>query len=177
LFSHLSGNSVAIRSEKILAMLVESGFTYCCIWVRHRSLSFFPGFSETNPCGRSGALSNIYISGITRSLLRCHERLHSISLCSYLNFPAEFLVSFSDSPVLPCGGQGLYPTVIIVALQKTPTLTITIQRSTHFSDDPHFTPVDVRIPMSDIYSHREGTHTDSDITVLHSPSLYARNKP
>lgn len=88
------------------------------------------------------------------------------------------LFLFSDSPVLPCCGQGLYPTVIIVALQKTPTVTITIQRaSTHFSDDPHFAPVDVRIPMSDIYSHREGTHTDSDITVLHSPSLYARNKP
>lgn len=42
LFSHLSGSSVAIRAEKILAMLVESGFAYCCIWVRHRSLSFFP---------------------------------------------------------------------------------------------------------------------------------------
>ncbi|KAI0284459.1 hypothetical protein BC826DRAFT_1056195, partial [Russula brevipes] len=34
LISHLSRNSVAIRAEKVLAMLVESGFVYCCIWVR-----------------------------------------------------------------------------------------------------------------------------------------------
>ncbi|KAN0103693.1 hypothetical protein V8E52_011718 [Russula decolorans] len=33
LFNHLSRRSAAIRVEKVLAMLVESGFVYCCIWV------------------------------------------------------------------------------------------------------------------------------------------------
>jgi hypothetical protein len=42
LISHLSRNSVAIRAEKVLAMLFESGFVYCCIWVR-----FFIYFSFT----------------------------------------------------------------------------------------------------------------------------------
>ena len=78
-----------------------------------------------------------------------------------------------------CGcGQGLYPTIIIlfVVLQKTPTFVITSERaSVHFSDVP--SSVEVRIPMSEIYSQPEGTHTDSEMTVLHSPSLYARSKP
>lgn len=78
-----------------------------------------------------------------------------------------------------CCGQGLYPTVIIifVVLRKSPTFTITEQRaSAHFSDRPRFTTVDVRIPMSTIYSDREEAHTDSEMTVLPSPSLRPRDK-
>ncbi|KAI0287743.1 hypothetical protein BC826DRAFT_1042283 [Russula brevipes] len=49
LISHLSRNSVAIRAEKVLAMLVESGFVYCCIWVLYLISTFQvlpkPGFA------------------------------------------------------------------------------------------------------------------------------------
>ena len=174
LCNHVSESSAAIKTENFLAMLVESGFAYCCIWARHRSL--FPLYiSGTYPWGRTGALSNIDIPGITRPLLRCHERLYSIYRGSCLCFSAEFLLCSDPS----CGcGQGLYPTIIIlfVVLQKTPTFVITSERaSVHFSDVP--SSVEVRIPMSEIYSQPEGTHTDSEMTVLHSPSLYARSKP
>ena len=75
-----------------------------------------------------------------------------------------------------CLGQGLYPTVIIifVVLQKSPTHTITKQHaSMHFSDRPYPTTgeIPVRIPMSIIRSPPEESHnTDSDLTVLPSPS-------
>ena len=71
-------------------------------------------------------------------------------------------------------GQGLYPTVIIifVVLRKSPTYTITKQHaSTHFSDRPSPSTMEMRIPMSIIYSPPEESHnTDSDMTVLPSPS-------
>jgi hypothetical protein len=81
LFNHLSRRSAAIRVEKVLAMLVESGFVYCCIWARHLFSIFFP---ETHPLGGSqiGALFNIHIPGITRSLVRHIERLSCIFLGS-----------------------------------------------------------------------------------------------
>ena len=80
LFSYLSRNSAAIRVEKVLAMLVESGFVYCCIWARH---IFFYFFSETHPLvGHTGALSNIHIPGTTRSLVRHNERIPCIFLGS-----------------------------------------------------------------------------------------------
>jgi len=41
LMSHLSKCSVAIKVEKIFAMAVESGFAYCCIWVRTFARSLF----------------------------------------------------------------------------------------------------------------------------------------
>jgi hypothetical protein len=82
LCNYLSRRSAAIRVEKVLAMLVESGFVYCCIWARHLFVLFF--LSETHPLfgGHTGALSNIHISGITRSLVRRIERLSFISLGS-----------------------------------------------------------------------------------------------
>jgi hypothetical protein len=50
LLNYLSSSSAAIRFEKVVAMLVESGFVYCCIWVRRFSLFFFfLNFSETHP--------------------------------------------------------------------------------------------------------------------------------
>ncbi|KAI0273915.1 hypothetical protein BGY98DRAFT_997810 [Russula aff. rugulosa BPL654] len=40
LSNHLSRNSAAIRVEKVLAMLVESGFIYCCIWGLYPTIIF-----------------------------------------------------------------------------------------------------------------------------------------
>lgn len=79
LFNYLGRRSPAIRFEKVLAMLVESGFIYCCIWARH---PFSIIFSETHPFGDTGALSNIHIPGITRSLVCRTERLACIFLGS-----------------------------------------------------------------------------------------------
>jgi hypothetical protein len=31
---HLGEGDVSMRVEKVLALLIESGFVYCCIWVR-----------------------------------------------------------------------------------------------------------------------------------------------
>jgi hypothetical protein len=51
LFNHLSRDSAAIRVEKVLAMLVESGFVYCCIWVRHLFVPFSFRNSSVGGCG------------------------------------------------------------------------------------------------------------------------------
>lgn len=81
LFNYLSRRSAAIRVERVLAMLVESGFVYCCIWVRHLFVPiFFPKLMRWGDT--TGALSNIHISGITRSLVRRIERLSCICLGS-----------------------------------------------------------------------------------------------
>jgi hypothetical protein len=81
LFNYLSRNSAAIRVEKVLAMLVESGFVYCCIWVRLLIVLFL---SESHPFGgvHTGALSDINIPRITRSLVRRNERLSCVFLGS-----------------------------------------------------------------------------------------------
>ena len=34
LIKHLGAGNAATRVEKIFAMLIESGFAYCCIWAR-----------------------------------------------------------------------------------------------------------------------------------------------
>jgi len=50
LLNYLSSSSAAIKFEKVVAMLVESGFVYCCIWVRPLfAVFFFLNFSETHP--------------------------------------------------------------------------------------------------------------------------------
>jgi hypothetical protein len=81
LLNYLRRRSAAIRVEKVLAMLVESGFVYCCIWARHLFSIFF---SETHLLGggHTGALFNIHIPGITRSLVPRIERLSCIFLGS-----------------------------------------------------------------------------------------------
>ncbi|KAI9449525.1 hypothetical protein F5148DRAFT_1247327 [Russula earlei] len=48
LIGHLRGSSFPIKTEKVLAMLIESGFAYCCIWVLYLVSTFRvlpkPGF-------------------------------------------------------------------------------------------------------------------------------------
>ena len=34
LIDYLNEKSTAIKAERIFALVVESGFAYCCIWVR-----------------------------------------------------------------------------------------------------------------------------------------------
>ena len=34
LIDYLNEKSTAIKAEKIFALVVESGFAYCCVWVR-----------------------------------------------------------------------------------------------------------------------------------------------
>jgi len=34
LINYLSGYGIAIKAEKIFALVIESGFAYCCVWVR-----------------------------------------------------------------------------------------------------------------------------------------------
>ena len=94
LFNYLNRNSTAIKVEKVLAMLVESGFIYCCIWVRgHLFASPPPKLIRWGLC--TGALSDIHIPGITRSLVRRNERLPCIflgSLKTLFSRPIFFLL-------------------------------------------------------------------------------------
>jgi len=80
LFNYLSRNSAAIRVEKVLAMLVESGFVYCCIWARHLLVLISQPFLRNSSVGglHTGALSSIHVPGLTRSLVRRNECLSCI---------------------------------------------------------------------------------------------------
>jgi hypothetical protein len=160
-------------------MLVESGFVYCCIWVRHLFVLFFSiFFPKLIRC--LGDTQVLYLISTYRVLPDPWFAVLNASLV-YISVrkphfprPKYFLMT---RWLAVCHGQGLYPTVIIifVVLRKSPTYTITKQHaSMHFSDRPYSTTapeMPVRIPMSIIYSPPEETHnTDSDLTALPTPS-------
>ncbi|KAH9956019.1 hypothetical protein BC827DRAFT_1234415 [Russula dissimulans] len=66
LISHLRRSSVAIKAERVFAMLVESGFAYCCIWVLYLVSSFRvfpnPGFDIMDAV-------LLYVSGLYPTLI------------------------------------------------------------------------------------------------------------
>jgi hypothetical protein len=115
---HLGEGSVSTRVEKVLALLVESGFVYCCLWVR------ITASESTRMCWRR----------ITTSL----QILYMVS--AYDVFPYQgftvmdssmFLVAVSQragAPRVPPDTespprlQGAYPTliVVLVCMQKSP---------------------------------------------------------
>lgn len=179
LFDHLSRDSAAIRVEKVLAMLVESGFVYCCIWVR-TNLSFFlfylfPKLIRWDAqvlylISTYRVLPDPWFAVMNASLVYFSVRkpplLHRLNVFS---FTEPLVGSFFH-------GQGLYPTVvfIFVVLRKSPTHTITKQHaSAHFSDRPCLTTEEtpVRIPMSIMCSTPEESHnTKSNLAELPSPS-------
>ena len=152
-------------------MLVESGFVYCCIWARHIFLYFLSKLI------RRWDTQVFYLISTYRVLPDPWFAIMNASLVYFsvrkphLVPPPKFFYQFF---FFLCYEQGLYPTVIIifVVLRKSPTYTITKQHaSTHFSDRPSPSTMEMRIPMSIIYSPPEESHkTDSDMTVLPSPS-------
>jgi hypothetical protein len=187
LIDHLGRYGLAIQTEKIFALLVESGFAYCCFWVRRSVFALFmtvPGVDILGPfffC-RFSTSSLPFRSFRTRASL-------SWTLCSLTS-----LYAFSFSPphlssLLIClyrfpfaRRQSLYPTVVVifVVLRKSPTFMITRRHaSAHFSEPPPLSRsrMETRIPLSMMYSPNEDQlHTGSDMTALPSPLFDSKDK-
>lgn len=81
MINYLSEYSTAIKTEKIFALVIESGFAYCCVWVR----SFFKKKNEVPyPCvdlrAHADTLPNFGVPCVSKTGLRCHGRRSSIRL-------------------------------------------------------------------------------------------------
>jgi len=98
LFNYLSRNSAAIRVEKVLAMLVESGFVYCCIWVLYLISTYRvlpdPWFAIMNA-------SLVYFSGLYPTVIIIFVVLRKSPTHTITKYHAS--TYFSDRP---------YPTTV-----------------------------------------------------------------
>ncbi|KAH9976984.1 hypothetical protein BJV74DRAFT_861534 [Russula compacta] len=107
LINHLSRNSVAIRVEKILAMLIESGFPYCCIWILYLISTFQvipqPGYAVIDAV-------LLYVSGLYPTVVIIFVVLRMSPTSSIAKRPASMHVS---DPSLPATAGTRIPMSII----------------------------------------------------------------
>jgi hypothetical protein len=119
---HLGEGSVSMRVEKVLALLVESGFVYCCVWV----CIIVAESESTYVCGRDSRFTILIQILYPISAFEILPEPGPIVIQSLLLFvvvsqSTRATVQWPDTESSPLA-QGSYPTliVILVCIQKSP---------------------------------------------------------